>query len=749
MFEAALKFIRTEFWGDKRRFQNSFKIALACVLAVIFNQYVQLGQSFLSVLTIMIVSSISVGSSLKQSLNMAIGTVIGGILAAWLVARFGQQMFLYIPLYFSVLVAAAYFGHGRWHPEIFSMAIITVVIIGVATMESQQDAIYTGLTRITQILVGIVSYQVINMTIWPANAKDELNDSIAKTLRDAGRHLVSNAGLLAGGDITLKSNAVSYSLAQSYSRNLSLLSQAGYESSRLSGQSERIMELVLTTERIVHILRNMENAVIEFSGKNLTKVLAGSLTSFCGEMEAVLAGIAGHAGNAEFNCSEESSLSGKAARLKKDFMEAGSTGELEGWRERDLEKLYELIHDIETIAQLVDRISLISGPRWRSPYENGVKVVSENRRGSFFSLNKLKPDYELLKYAVLIALCVILFIPAEVYLHLAFAGTAAVTVAIIFQPDIGARKRMALLLNIGCIAGGMIALFCVYFLIPHMTLLWQQLIMIFTLFFIFGYIKWGSERISYAGVQMGFAFAYAGMTGLAPNVHVLPVFNRLLGIFLGLLVGGYLFDRIWPRYACQKIAGSLIDGLKRHARYQQSLRNIIKDPASFDGITGSIMEDNVAQCKKMQSLFGEALMEKSGEKWNADFVHKLMVNDEELVYRMFAYGRDVADLAGQRLNDELLSRLELIGKLLTERLEAFGRRYEDPIEWDNGRAKEVIDSLRQETGSVAVEGEASGILNQRLLETAARVEAFFTKIDEMTKDVDALRDAEQGVGQAF
>src|SRR4029078_11805227 len=61
-----------------------------------------------------------------------------------------------------------------------------------------------------------------------------------------------------------------------------------------------------------------------------------------------------------------------------------------------------------------------------------------------------------------------------------------------------------------------------------------------------GWVATGSERISYAGLQLAFAFFYSVFQGYAPDTDLDNVRNRVAGILFGLIVTGLIFKYIWP-----------------------------------------------------------------------------------------------------------------------------------------------------------------------------------------------------------
>jgi multidrug resistance protein MdtO len=63
------------------------------------------------------------------------------------------------------------------------------------------------------------------------------------------------------------------------------------------------------------------------------------------------------------------------------------------------------------------------------------------------------------------------------------------------------------------------------------------------------WVTTGSPRISYAGIQIAFAFFLSVFQGYAPDTDLDKVRNRVVGILLGLTVTAFVFHYIWPESA--------------------------------------------------------------------------------------------------------------------------------------------------------------------------------------------------------
>jgi uncharacterized membrane protein YccC len=109
----------------------------------------------------------------------------------------------------------------------------------------------------------------------------------------------------------------------------------------------------------------------------------------------------------------------------------------------------------------------------------------------------------------------------------------------------------------GCVIGGALALFTIVFLMPHMVTIASLVVVVACASAIAGWVAAGSERISYGGLQIAFAFFYSVFQGYAPDTDLDNVRNRVIGILLGLIVTGLVFQYIWPERTIDRLRSAL------------------------------------------------------------------------------------------------------------------------------------------------------------------------------------------------
>src|SRR5438105_886278 len=135
--------------------------------------------------------------------------------------------------------------------------------------------------------------------------------------------------------------------------------------------------------------------------------------------------------------------------------------------------------------------------------------------------------------------------------------TALITCTFIALETTGATLHKGVLRIGGCAIGGTLALSAIVFLMPHMDTIASLVVVVACASAIAGWVATGTALISYAGLQMAFAFFYSVFQGYAPDTDLDNVRNRVVGILFGLIVTGLVFQYIWPERTIDRLRGAL------------------------------------------------------------------------------------------------------------------------------------------------------------------------------------------------
>ena len=89
----------------------------------------------------------------------------------------------------------------------------------------------------------------------------------------------------------------------------------------------------------------------------------------------------------------------------------------------------------------------------------------------------------------------------------------------------------------------------------------MYLLIVFCVHGLAAWVAFGSERISYMGLQIALAFDLGVLTDYGPSTQIDPIRDRFIGIVLGILIISTVFSLVWPEDASsiarQKLAASL------------------------------------------------------------------------------------------------------------------------------------------------------------------------------------------------
>jgi Fusaric acid resistance protein family len=139
--------------------------------------------------------------------------------------------------------------------------------------------------------------------------------------------------------------------------------------------------------------------------------------------------------------------------------------------------------------------------------------------------------------------------------------TVYYTPLIIALGSTGATMYKGMLRIVGCVIGGALGLICTIWLIPRVDTLGMYLLTVFCVHALAAWIAFGSERISYVGLQIALAFDLGVLADYGPSTEIDPIRDRFIGIILGIVIISTVFSLVWPEDARtitrQKLAASL------------------------------------------------------------------------------------------------------------------------------------------------------------------------------------------------
>lgn len=155
------------------------KFGLAGVSAFSVSQALRLDSPTWSVITVFVLMmGRYVGAIAEKSFYRVVGTVAGGVVGTLLTGSLQQEPLLYLPLVGLVVgFSTAMFGQTR-APYAFLLFGLTTVVVASNGMSNPDFSWDVALTRIEEVLVGVVVTLLVSSLLWPRFARVEFFEQV-------------------------------------------------------------------------------------------------------------------------------------------------------------------------------------------------------------------------------------------------------------------------------------------------------------------------------------------------------------------------------------------------------------------------------------------------------------------------------------------------------------------------------------------------------------------------------------------
>jgi multidrug resistance protein MdtO len=195
--------------------------------------------------------------------------------------------------------------------------------------------------------------------------------------------------------------------------------------------------------------------------------------------------------------------------------------------------------------------------------------------------------------------------------------TSVITCFVVSLSTIGSSNQKGLLRFGGAAVGGLMGLLVLVYAFPNIEGIGGFWLVFGAGTAVAAWVNFGTPRISYGGYQTGLAFYKAVLQGFAPAVSATVVRDRLIGVFLGLVVFGIVEQVLWPIRATDRMRERLADVLSSLAdlALQRAVtvdvnaqrRLVSQQVADVQGfIESSKFEPGAADSERIAKLVGEA-----------------------------------------------------------------------------------------------------------------------------------------------
>jgi multidrug resistance protein MdtO len=211
-----------------------------------------------------------------------------------------------------------------------------------------------------------------------------------------------------------------------------------------------------------------------------------------------------------------------------------------------------------TLAAIRD--ALAAPPDTTSPKE---KNAAQSPRRILAADAFSNPAYA--RFALKVTLAVMVCYLAENLANWPGIHTSVITCFYVALGTVGETLHKATLRFIGCLVGAGFGLGAILLLMPDMTDLGDLLLLLAPVTLLAAWVAHGSERIAYAGLQIGIAFYLVVLQDYGPTIDMYTARDRTIGILFGNFVIFVIFTTIWPVSVADVVRTNLAKALEQLA----------------------------------------------------------------------------------------------------------------------------------------------------------------------------------------
>jgi multidrug resistance protein MdtO len=141
--------------------------------------------------------------------------------------------------------------------------------------------------------------------------------------------------------------------------------------------------------------------------------------------------------------------------------------------------------------------------------------------------------------------------------------TSVTTCFFVALGSLGETMHKLTLRIAGALIGGLAAGLCIVYVLPEMEDIGQLCLLIFAVSTVSAWVATSSDRLSYAGMQIAFAFFlgvlhdYTPFTDFPYATDLTVLRDRIVGILLGNLLMSLVFSVVWPVSAADRVRSSV------------------------------------------------------------------------------------------------------------------------------------------------------------------------------------------------
>ncbi|HVJ55367.1 MAG TPA: FUSC family protein [Aliidongia sp.] len=141
-------------------------------------------------------------------------------------------------------------------------------------------------------------------------------------------------------------------------------------------------------------------------------------------------------------------------------------------------------------------------------------------------------------------------------------STAITTCFFVALGSLGETVHKLTLRLAGALIGGLAGGLCIVYLLPQMTDIGQLCLLIAVAAAACAWVATASELLSYAGMQIAFAFFLGVLQDYGPSTDLTVLRDRIAGIFLGNILMSVVFSVLWSTSAVDRARATIAKALR-------------------------------------------------------------------------------------------------------------------------------------------------------------------------------------------
>ena len=235
-------------------------MTIAALVALLIAQYLALPLPLWAVLTAVIVTQMSIGRSLKVTVDYMVGTlggaVFGGVIAVLLPHATEAALLAVLALAIAPLALLAAIS-----PR-YNVAPITAIIVLLLPAMTHATPIESALNRVLEVVLGGLIGLAVSFIVWPSSAHRQTRVAAASALDMMARALAELLGGLTGGLDVEALHRIQDGIGEALVKLSTVATEAEHErSARLSGGADT-GPLMRTLVRLRHDLVMIGRAAV-------------------------------------------------------------------------------------------------------------------------------------------------------------------------------------------------------------------------------------------------------------------------------------------------------------------------------------------------------------------------------------------------------------------------------------------------------------------------------------------------------